>query len=331
MSDEFNIDKPDAAKSGTIGRLVRRILPWIITILIFVYIFRQVPISDVRDALELVQLQLFVPLVVAVFIIYFAGDALAHHLAFSWLVTPTRFFEVLLARAATYILTTVNFFAGQGGIGYWLVRTRKVSPGEATSSIVFVMFMELFLIFVLSSVGIILMPEVQLSDFLGDTSEGTLVRLVFVTLAVLTCQIFVWVRKPDGKLVRRLLFRGPFMVFDRVRPRHFAIMFALKLFIYVFDLLGAWLALKTFGVDVPLVRILTYLPLIYLIGSIPITVLHLGTTQVAWVFFFRDLVAPATMIGFSLLWHFVFVAVYMLAGLACLPRVLEDLDRESSG
>jgi uncharacterized membrane protein YbhN (UPF0104 family) len=121
------------------------------------------------------------------------------------------------------------------------------------------------------------------------------------------------------------------MVFDRVRPRHFAIMFALKFFIYVFDLLGAWLALKTFGVDVPLVRILTYLPLIYLIGSIPITVLHLGTTQVAWVFFFRDLVAPATMIGFSLLWHFVFVAVYMLAGLACLPRVLEDLNRESSG
>ena len=38
-----------------------------------------------------------------------------------------------------------------------------------------------------------------------------------------------------------------------------------------------------------------------------------------------------TMIGFSLLWHFVFVAVYMLAGVACLHRVLEDLDRESSG
>jgi hypothetical protein len=69
MSDEFSIDTPDAAKSGTIGRLVRRILPWIITVLIFVYIFRQVPISDVRDALELVQLKLFVPLVVAVYML----------------------------------------------------------------------------------------------------------------------------------------------------------------------------------------------------------------------------------------------------------------------
>jgi uncharacterized membrane protein YbhN (UPF0104 family) len=296
-----------------------------------VYIFRQVPVSDVRDAIELVQLRLFLPLVVLVFTVYFAGDALAHHLAFSWLAAPTRFFDVLLARAATYILAMLNFFAGQGGIGYWLVRTRKVSPGEATSSIVFVMFMELYLIFVLSSVGIVLMPEVRLSDFLRGTSEGTLVRLVFITLAVLTLQIVIWVRKPDGKLVRWLLFRGPFMVFDRVRLRHFALIFALKLLVYVFDLLGAWLALEAFGVDVPLVRILTYLPLIYLIGSIPITVLHLGTTQVAWVFFFRDLVPPATMIGFSLLWHFAFVAIYMLVGVACLPRVLEDLDRESPG
>jgi uncharacterized membrane protein YbhN (UPF0104 family) len=236
----------------------------------------------------------------------------------------------LLARAATYILTMVNFFAGQGGIGYWLVRAKGASPGQATSSIVFVIFMETFLIFFLSSVGIILMPHVHLSDFISNSPEGHLVRLVFITLAVLSFQIFIWVRKPNGRLVRWLLFRGPFMAFGKVRLRHFAIIFWLKLGAYIFEILGAWLALESFGVDVPLIHVLTYLPLIYLIGAIPVTVLALGTTQVAWLFFFRDLVPPATLIGFSLLWHFAFVAGYMLTGIACLPRVLDDLKRESS-
>lgn len=330
MSDEARIGAADARRTGAIGRVARSVLPWIVTVLIFVYIFRQVPISDVRDALRLVRLDLFLPLVVVVFIIYFAADALAHNLAFRWLAASTRFFEVLLARAATYILTMVNFFAGQGGLGYWLVRVKGASPGEATSSIVFVMFMELFLIFFLGSVGIILMPRVHLSQFTTDTPEGTLVRLVFITLAVLAFLIFIWVRKPEGRLVHWLLFRGPFMVFGKVRLRHFAIMFCLKLFVYVFDILGAWLALKSFGVDVPLVRVVTYLPLIYLVGSIPVTVLHLGTTQVAWLFFFRDLVPPAAIVGFSLLWHLAFAAAHMLAGIACLPRVMEDLKRESS-
>jgi len=321
-SDELSA----AGKSGKMGGLLRNLLPWIVTVLIFVYIFRQVPLPEVMASFKLVRLDLFIPVVFTVFPVFFITDTLTHHLVFTWLAARTRFFEVMFARGATYILSMLNFFAGQGGIGYWLSRTKKVPGGEAASTIVFVMFMELFLIMVLSAMGIILMPEVHLSHFLSAGSEGVLVRTVFITLGVLLFQVYIWSTKPPGRLVHWLLFRGPFQVFDRARFRHFAIIFVIKLFMYIVDIFGAWVGLKTFGVDVPLVHMLTYLPLIYLIGSIPVTVLRLGTTQAAWLFFFSDLMDPATIIAFSVLWSFSFLFLRTAAGLVCLPKALSDFN-----
>jgi uncharacterized membrane protein YbhN (UPF0104 family) len=328
ITEGARIEKPAAVRKGKkAGRLLRGILPWIITAIIFGFIFHRVPFSEVMAAFGLVRFNLFVPLILIIFSLMFITDSLIHHLAFSWLAARTRFFEVVLARGASYILGMLNFFVGQGGIGYWLARTKKVPAGEAASTIVFVMFMDLFAIIVLSSVGVVLMPEVHLRHFFIISSEGHLVRTVFITLAVLLFQIYIWVRKPEARIARWLFFRGPFLVFDRVRFRHFAIVFALKFFVFLFDLLGAWLALKTFEVDIPLAQIITYLPLIYLIGAVPITVLHLGTTQAAWLFFFRDLAPPATLLAFSVLWSFAFIAAHMAVGLACLPRVLGDFGR----
>lgn len=328
ITEGIRTERPAAVRKGKkAGRLLRGILPWIITALIFGFIFHRVPFSEVTAAFGLVRFHLFIPLILIIFSAMFITDSLIHHLAFTWLAARTCLFEVVLARGASYILGMLNFFIGQGGIGYWLARTKKVPAGEAASTIVFIMFMDLFAIIVLSSVGVVLMPEVHLSHFFTISSEGNLVRTVFITLTVLLFQIYIWVRKPKARIARWLLFRGPFLVFDRVRFRHFAIASSIKLSAYIFDLLGAWLALKTFGVDVPLAHIITYLPLIYLIGAIPITVLHLGTTQAAWLFFFRDLVLPATLLAFSVLWSFVFIAAHMAVGFACLPRVLGDFGR----
>jgi len=307
-------------------KTLRGLLPWLATGLIFYYIFRQVPFSQVWSALKLVRLQILIPVVLINYIAYFLADVWVHYLAFKWLAAEVRFREVLFARGASYILGLINFFIGQGGVGYWLARAKHVPAGEATSTIFFIMFMDLFLLILLSATGVLFfLPEVRLTDFFTLRPEGDLVRFTLITLAVLLSQIWIWIRKPKAPLVRWLLFRGPFLVFDRLQPRHFGLIFLLKLFIYGFDIFANWLGLKALGVEVSLTHILTYLPLIYLIGSIPITVLHLGTTQAAWLWFFQDLAPPAAVLAFTLLWSFCFIVLRGLTGLACLPRVYQDL------
>jgi len=332
-------ENPGKSKSGDINsktkkpvtwRIIRNVLPWAVTALILIYVFKQVPLSDVREAFALVRLHIFIPVSLFVFTIFFLADSLTHHLAFNWLAAHTKFLEVLPARGATYLLTQLNFFAGQGGIGYWLSRKKKVPAGEAASTIVFVMFMDFFVIMFLSSIGILLMPEIHPGHFFNITSKGSLVRVVYISLAVILFMVFIWVDKPEGKLVRWLMFRGPFMVFDRLKFSHFAWMFLFKLIRYIVEIIGAWVGLKAFGVNVPLFKVFTYLPLIYLISAIPITVLNLGTSQVAWLFFFEGAASPGVLIAFSFLWHFSFVVAKMTVGVTCLPSVTKDLSSDPS-
>ena len=312
-------------KRPEVGRLLRVILPWVMTFLVFIYVFHQVPFPEVMASFRLVRLSIFVPIVLILFLVFLISDALCNHLVFTWLTARTRFFEVLLASGAARILEVVNVLIGRGGIGYWLSKTKKIPPSEATGAVVFIVYMDVLAIFVVSSIGLVLMPEINLSDFFAATSEGFLVRVVSITLTLLALDVCIWLTKPELWLFRWFRSRGPFVVFDRVRVRHFVIILVIKLIVYPIDFLGAWLALRAFGLEIPLAHIFTYLPLIYLIGSIPITVLGLATTQAAWLYFFADPAPPATIVAFSLLWSVGYIAPSIGTGLACLPRVLRDL------
>lgn len=316
------------AKKTVAWRVIRNILPWVITAFIFIYVFRQVHLSEVREAFALAQLHIFIPVALFVFSFFFLTESFAHHLAFNWLAAQTRFLEVLLARGATYLLTQLNFFAGQAGIGYWLSRKKKVPAGKTASIIVFLMFIDFFVIMFLSAIGILLMPEVQLSHFFTITPEGHLVRVVYTTLVVLVFMVLIWLVKPDRKIVRWLLFRGPFMVFDSLKFGHFAYIFLIRLIRYIVEITGAWVALKAFGAEVSLFNVFTYLPIIYLISAVPITVMALGTTQVAWLFFFKDAASPGTLIACSFLWHFLIAVEKMAVGVICLPSVIRDFSSD---
>ena len=52
--------------------------------------------------------------------------------------------------------------------------------------------------------------------------------------------------------------------------------------------------------DIPLLQLLTFLPLVFMIGALPVTVAHLGTSQAAWIFFFSDYAAEADLLAYSL-------------------------------
>lgn len=300
------------------------VLPWIITGLIFYYIFRRVPFREIWTSFGLVRLHLFIPLVLFMFPFFFIIDSVAHNMVFNWFNCRTDFREVLYARGATYILNLLNFFVGQGGMAVWLSRKKKVGLKEATSSVIFLMTLDFATLMFFSTVGVVFfLEDIRLTDFFSFSDEGTLIRFCLITSVVLLLFIFIWIRKPDTRLAR-VLFRGPWVVFDRTTPRHFGIIFMLKVGIFIIDMVGYWLGLKTFGVDIPFILVFTYLPLIFLIGAIPITVLHLGTTQAAWLWFFRDYISEPVILAYTLLMSFSYIVIRMTVGLIFLSRVYRE-------
>ena len=86
-----------------------------------------------------------------------------------------------------------------------------------------------------------------------------------------------------------------------------------------------YLAAHAFGIRIPFLQMLTFLPVIFMVAALPVTVAHLGTTQAAWIFFFGGYAPAPRLLAFSLAAHLVFTTTRALLGIAWLPTVWTDL------
>ena len=84
-------------------------------------------------------------------------------------------------------------------------------------------------------------------------------------------------------------------------------------------------ALTLFGMDIPTLRLLTFLPLTFMISALPVTVAHLGTSQAAWIFFFSDYAPEADLLAYSLVSHLTFMLANGTIGLLFIPKAYSDL------
>jgi hypothetical protein len=88
-------------------------------------------------------------------------------------------------------------------------------------------------------------------------------------------------------------------------------------------------AAQAFGIHIPFGQMLAFLPVIFMLAALPVTVAHLGTTQAAWIFFFSQYAPAPRLLAFSLAAHLVFASTRALLGVLWLPSAYFDLVPES--
>ena len=86
-----------------------------------------------------------------------------------------------------------------------------------------------------------------------------------------------------------------------------------------------WLALPLFGMHVPFLTLLTFLPIIFFFAALPVAAAHLGPSQLAWVYFFGGAVPKEALLGYSLAAHLTFVVMNAAIGLVFLRRAAREL------
>jgi hypothetical protein len=128
-----------------------------------------------------------------------------------------------------------------------------------------------------------------------------------------------------GALSRRLSDSMLLSTFRRVRPRHAAIILGIKGSVFCLALLVHSQALAFFGIEIPLLRLVTFLPVVFLVAALPITVAHLGTSQAAWIFFFSSYAPEADLLAYSLVSHLTFMLANGTFGVLFLPKAYKDL------
>src|SRR5262249_26212030 len=104
----------------------------------------------------------------------------------------------------------------------------------------------------------------------------------------------------------------------------YAQMVALRAPMFLVSLTLHYYAAHAFGIHIPFGQLLAFLPVIFMVAALPVTVAHLGTTQAAWIFFFGQYAPAPRLLAFSLAAPLVFTLTRALLGAAWLPAAYLD-------
>jgi hypothetical protein len=325
---------PSRLRRALGSRLVRKALPPIVTLAVFAIIFRRVPLALLGDALREADHARFLALMVPNALAFFCWDTLVLATAIRWFHGPIRYAELLPARAVSYVVALFNTNLARGALAGYLARRLHQPFLQLGSTVIFLVLTEYTHLVGWAALGL-LAAAPELSGELAAAAVLVAVTWLFFLLYTRfnirpweAPRVLVAWRSsspPRGGPREWALLRT-----FRIAPlRRYGQTIALRAPMFFASLCFHYFAAGAFGIHIPFGQLVAFLPVIFMIAALPITVAHLGTTQAAWIFFFGAWAPEPRLLAFSLAAHVTFTATRAVAGLVFTPRAYAELVRPS--
>ena len=297
-------------------------VPVVLTVVIFLLIFWRIPFSAFWKAFATAQWLPFLMLMGSFALGFFLLDTFVLSLLIRWFHGPLPYRDLLPVRAVTYLVSILNTQLAQGALALYIHRRFHTPLAHITSTIALLVLLETTNLILFATLGTIALPGGAPLLLLGLPLALGAVWLLLISLA----------RGQLGILSRRLGGSALLSTFRRASLRQCAVILGLKACVFCLALLVHSQTLGFFGIAIPLARLVTCLPIIFLVGALPITVAHLGTSQAAWIFFFSAYAPTADLLAYSLVSHLTFMLANGTFGVLFLPKAYSDLFlRERTG
>jgi hypothetical protein len=287
-------------------RLVHRSVSIVVTAAIVALILRRVPFSAVDAALHDADLPRFLALMIPNTVFYFAWDTLVLSVAVRWFHGSVQYRELLPVRAVSYVVGFFNTNLGRGALAAYLSRRLHAPFLELGSTVLFLVLTEYTQLVLWAMLGLLgLRTEVSRSLF--AVAAGVVVFWLLVR----------WLLAPRDWSIAR--------TFRLATPARYSAVVLLRAPMFFVSLVFHYYAAHEFGIHIPFGAMLTFLPVIFMIAALPVTVAHLGGTQAAWIFFFSQYAPTPRLLAFSLAAHLVFAFTRAVLGAVLLPVAYGEL------
>ena len=244
---------------------------------------------------------------------YFLVDSTVVWRVVSWFNARVPWADILPIRASAYILSILNEQVGKGAMALYLHRRHGVPGWEVGSSMLFIMFCELFYLTFWASVGYALAGDALPDGF-------ALVPWVAAAVAIFFA---IWIPVMRGHLLPGLALRQrPILrAFREASLFHYVGVALLRSPALLAAALVYTLALRLFGVEASFLGMLGVLPVIFFAAAVP-TPMRLAAITV-WVVLFPD--HEAELSAFGLVMHNFFIFFNAAIGLLFLNRANREL------
>lgn len=314
---------------------LKRAIPLLITAAVFVFILRRIPLDRLEGALREADYAGFLALMIPNTIVYFWWDTVILATAVRWFHGSIPVRDLLPARAVSYVVALFNTNLARGALAGYLARRLNQPVLQLGSTVIFLVLTEYTHLVSWATLGLIVASHETRRELLWvlPAVAGTwLVFLGYTRFNLRPSDLLRFVRAGAGWPAHRGGMRewALFRTFRIAPVRRYAQIVLLRAPMFFASLCVHYFAARTFGIHVPFVEMLAFLPIIFMIAALPITVAHLGTTQAAWIFFFSEYAPPERLLAFSLAAHATFTATRALLGVLFLPKAYTELVHPAS-
>lgn len=297
--------------------LLVRVGPYLVTAAVIVAILRRYPVRDIVRALGEGRALAILPIasVFAILQVLVAGAAdtlVIRGVLRTETTHPPRYFDVVRVKAGCAVLQSIGYVLNAGAYATWIARATGSGGKVAAAILVFLAASDLGAGSFFASIA----------THAAGVDVGLVLRwgtpLIF--LAVVGALI-----GPDRHPVDEL---GPAPTVRHVFRAPSRIVAATQMGVRVLGALlvvtAIWAAANAFGLHIPYRVAIVYLPLIILIGSLPVNVFGFGPVQGAWL-----LLSPwapgAQILAFQFAWNVAILLTYFARGALFVPRILREV------
>jgi len=323
-----------------VKKRIRNLIPWLVAAGIFGYLFHHYPPSQIWKSLQYVPLIPFLLFSVGYFFwIYFADVASILYILKRFHY-PIRFRELFPVRGVSYLLMILNYAAAQAGFAYYLKRTHKIPIFEVLGFLFFIAIIDIYWIITLAFFGSFFQENIVQNISLNTIIQSMAIfayALLFLNFLFWHERLSRWIGvRPHWKPIRWLHSKKIFRVFKEASLADYFRFALIRAPIHLTLITSFYILFKIFQINIPFLIVLGKLPIVMLVGVIPITPGGLGTSNMAIVEFFKPYVhgsiletahvTPSEILfAISLVWMFANYSLKALTGLFCLQKVSRDL------
>ena len=304
----------DRGKTGW-RRWVKRLAPWGITAAIVGGLLYKYPLGKIADEVGRGNWPPMTLYAIGLAILTLVLVSLADQIVISRALSAMKYTRVLAGKGGSSLLALLGYSLGQGAYGVWMVRKTDCEVRTGFGTVLYIMGSDLTALCVVATLTI---------HFGGAELPGRGADVLgIVAPAIGAVQLLLCLGGPLS--LRRMKNPPRFLKpWANIAPLAYLANLAIRITLITTAVVGTWAAANAFGLGIPLHAMLTYLPVIMLIGALPINVGGFGAVQAAWLVF-EPWSSGEKILAFQFLWHLMIGAGLILRGAPFVRAVYRDI------
>lgn len=288
--------------------------PYLLTALVLAAILRKYSFGEITAAMGRGRAWPLFPIALAFAITHMAIVSAWDTIVLNAVLGGPKYWDVVRVKSGCAVLQSLGYLFNQGAYGTWIARATGTGVRVAVGLILFTAGSDLAAGAFASSVSI----------FLSHIAVGDLLRIGAPMLCAAVALFLLG--QPRQPFTRDTLVEKPGIVrvFRAVPRGRGAIQMVGRILNVSLIIVSVYVAANAFGMKLPFRAALAYVPVIMLVGSLPVNVMGFGAVQGVWLLFTEWVPGPQ-ILAFQILWNFAILVANTLRGAAFVPRLLREV------